>query len=110
MPRLLALLFLFSLAASTQSSAQPPATDSVKQIEVDSEISAEFPGGTLALFKFLSTEIVYPADAMAYGIQGTCYLNFTVEKDGTLTTINIRKGVFPSIDSAAVAAVRAMPK
>jgi TonB family protein len=108
--RLLALLFFVNLAASTLSSAQPPAVDSVKQVEVDSEIDADFPGGTLALFKFLSTEIVYPADAMAYGIQGTCYLNFTVEKDGTLTQINVKRGLFPSIDSTVLAVAARMPK
>lgn len=49
--------------------------------------SAMVPGGEQALFKFLSENIKYPAEAKANSIQGTVRVNFNVQQDGTLTDI-----------------------
>jgi len=48
-----------------------------------------YKGGMKAFYMFLSQHIVYPENARARNIQGTVYLSFVVEKDGSLTDIEV---------------------
>jgi len=59
---------------------------------------------------FIQKNIVYPQIAKEKGDQGTVYLQFIVEKDGSLTNIVVLRGVSPEIDREAVRVVSAMPK
>jgi periplasmic protein TonB len=52
----------------------------------------EFIGGSKEMFEFLRTNICYPDSARVKGIDGTIYVGFTVEIDGTLTNIRIKRG------------------
>ena len=74
------------------------------------EESPEFPGGTQGLMKFLNENIKYPIGAKEKGISGSVITQFIVEKDGSLTNIQVRRGVEPELDTEAVRVVRAMPK
>jgi Ca-activated chloride channel family protein len=47
---------------------------------------------------------------MEIGIQGTTYLSFIVEIDGSLTGITIMKGVSKTLDAEAIRIVKLMPK
>ncbi len=53
----------------------------------------EFPQGMPALFKFLGQNIKYPKSARDAGGQGTVYVGFIVETDGSITNVNIKKNV-----------------
>ncbi len=54
--------------------------------------------------------IFYPAKEKEEGIEGTVYIGFTIEKDGTMDSIKIIKGSEAGLDSAALNAVSSMPK
>lgn len=51
----------------------------------------EFPQGQMALFKWLGQNIKYPKIARDAGGQGTVFVGFVVEKDGSITNVNIKK-------------------
>ncbi len=71
----------------------------------------EFPGGHQALTKYLDENVKYPAIAQENGIQGRVICQFVVNKDGTITDIEvIRSGGDPSLDQEAVRVIEAMPK
>ena len=53
----------------------------------------EFQGGDTAMMQFISKNIVYPQIAAKNGVAGTVYLTFFVERDGTLSNIEVLKGV-----------------
>ncbi len=53
------------------------------------EINPEYPGGEGAFGKFLQKNINYPIIAKENNIQGKVYLQFIVERDGSLTDIAI---------------------
>lgn len=59
---------------------------------------------------YISDHFVYPQEAMDKGVQGTVYVSFIVEKDGSITRTHVMRGVEHSLDSAAVACVSSMPK
>ncbi len=73
------------------------------------EISPEFPGGMQALMAFLSNNMRYPALARAQMIQGRVYLSFVVEKDGTVTNIQLLRGIGGGCDEEALRVVGLMP-
>ena len=71
---------------------------------------AEYPGGMPALREFLAANCHYPKEAQEKGRQGVVMLEFVVEKDGTISTITVLRGVCEALDEEAIRVVRAMPK
>ncbi len=69
----------------------------------------EFEGGDLALRKFIAKSIKYPVSAQENGIQGKVYVNFVVEKDGSIGRTRIARGVDHSIDAEAIRVVSNLP-
>ena len=69
-----------------------------------------FPGGQKALMEFLKSNLVYPKAAQDSSIQGRVIVKFTVEKDGSITDVEVVRGVHPALDEEAVRVVSMMPK
>jgi len=70
----------------------------------------EFPGGEAALRKFIANAIKYPQIAQENGIQGRVYVQFVVERDGSVSNATIARGVDPSLDREALRVVNSLPK
>ena len=70
----------------------------------------EFPGGELALRKYIANAISYPVIAQENGIQGKVYVTFVVDKDGSISDGRIARGVDPSLDKEALRVVNMLPK
>ena len=70
----------------------------------------EFPGGDIALLKYVSERLKYPPEASNNNIQGKVQLKFVVKSDGSVDRIQILRGVDPSIDSEAVRVVKTLPR
>lgn len=60
--------------------------------------------------KWVNQRLVYPEIAKENGVQGRITLQFTVEKDGSLTKVKILRGVDPSLDKEAIRVVSMSPK
>lgn len=69
----------------------------------------EFPGGQLALRRFLAQQIKYPVVAREKGIQGKVFVNFVVGKDGSVRNARIARGVDPSLDREALRVISSLP-
>ena len=74
------------------------------------EVPAEFPGGTSAMLQWLIDNMRYPQAALEEGIQGRVIVRFVVEKDGSLTNVEIMNSVDPSLNNEAIRLVQTMPK
>ena len=74
------------------------------------EVMPEFPGGTEKFMEYLSGNIKYPEEAKEKGINGRVFINFVVEKDGSVTNVQVMKGIGGGCDDEAVRVVKAMPK
>ena len=68
-----------------------------------------FPGGMQELMKFLQTNIRYPKEAQARGLQGRVVVQFVVNTDGSICDENVVKSVDPQLDAEALRVVRSMP-
>lgn len=69
-----------------------------------------FPGGDPALMGYLRDNIHYPTVAAENGVQGRVVVGFVVERDGSITDVNIIRSVDPSLDREAMRVVKSMPR
>ena len=60
--------------------------------------------------KWVNQRLVYPEIAKENGVQGRITLQFTIDKDGSLTKIKVLRGVDPTLDKEAVRVVSMSPK
>ncbi|MFT5750267.1 MAG: protein TonB [Ancylomarina sp.] len=81
-----------------------------EKIFVIVENAPEFPGGDIALFRWISDNIKYPVIAQENGIMGKVYLNFVVNKLGGIESVTVTRGVDPSLDKEAIRVVKKMPR
>lgn len=70
----------------------------------------EFPGGQSELFKYLSSSVKFPPEAKNNGIMGKVFINFTIDKDGSIQNIRVIKSVHTILDNEALRVINSMPK
>ncbi|MEO9482964.1 MAG: TonB family protein [Ekhidna sp.] len=69
-----------------------------------------FPGGNAALLGFITKNIKYPRAAQQIGIEGRVYLKFVIDTDGSITDIELVKGIGAGCDEEAIRVLKLMPK
>ena len=70
----------------------------------------QYPGGNMALLKYISENINYPSDAHNNNIQGKVILKFVVNADGSVDQIEVIRSIDPSLDSEAVRVIKTLPR
>jgi TonB family protein len=68
---------------------------------------AQYPQGKDSLMTFIKNNLVYPSDG---GVQGRVIVGFVVEKDGSITNVDIVRSVHRALDEAAINVINKMPK
>jgi len=68
-----------------------------------------FKGGDTGIIEYVKANIKYPEPAMANGIQGKVVVRFVVGKDGSVSKVEILKGVHPELDIEAIRVVKSLP-
>lgn len=91
----------------------------VVEFEVEQEVVEEIfvvveeeplpKGGFKAFYTFISENIEYPSTASRLGITGSVYAQFIVEKDGSITDIQIVKGIGAGCDEEAIRVLKLAP-
>lgn len=69
----------------------------------------EFPGGEEKLYEYLKKSIKYPDSAKMSDIKGNVYIGFVVEKDGSISNIQLLRGIGYGCDEVALKAIKEMP-
>lgn len=83
--------------------------EEVEEVFLIVEDAPEFPGGIEAFYAHMAANIRYPAAALRLNVQGRVYVQFTVEKDGSLTDIHVVKGIGAGCDEEAVRVMKTVP-
>jgi protein TonB len=73
------------------------------------EESAAPKGGMQAFYKFVGEKIKYPAQARRMGIEGRVFVEFVINKDGSLSDVRAIKGIGAGCDEEAVRIVQSSP-
>ncbi|NDV47213.1 energy transducer TonB [Paludibacter sp. 221] len=90
----------------------PPYVEPIIEDDPDDTFVAveEMPSTSFNLNEFLSKNLRYPVPAIEGEIEGKVICQFIVNKDGSITDIQIVRGVDPLLDKEAVRVIKAMPK
>jgi protein TonB len=69
-----------------------------------------YKGGEEARLAFLRDNLRYPNNAREIGIQGAVYVSFIVERDGSITNVEILRGIGGGCDEETLRVAKLMPK
>lgn len=73
------------------------------------EQQPEFPGGTDALYKFIGKNMRYPESAKRMNVEGRVFVSFVIEKDGSVTDVQVMKGIHQACDAEAIRVIKSIP-
>ncbi len=106
-PLLITLLFLISIhhVCAQQDSTL---TEEIRDLEEPVERMPSFPGGQEEMYKFIYSELRYPAEAKWFAISGDVITRFTVAADGELEDIKVVKGLGYGCDEEALRVMAVM--
>lgn len=102
--------------ANTEIVEYAPVEVKEEAAEVEEEIfvfveqNPEFVGGEAALYAYLRENIKYPTLARENNIEGKVFVQFVVEKNGSISNVKILKDIGSGCGAEAVRVVKAMPK
>ncbi len=74
------------------------------------ETMPQFPGGDEARMTYLMNTIQYPEAAKKEGQQGTVFVSFIIEKDGSIKDAKVLRGIGKECDQEALRVIKGMPK
>lgn len=85
-------------------------TGDVTGIATVIDVHPRFPGGEEARLLFLKRSVRYPQGALQAGIQGVVVVVFIIETDGSISHVQIEKGIGGGCDEESVRVVKTMPR
>ena len=80
------------------------------QIFLVVEETAAPTGGMPAFYEFVGKKLKYPAQARRMGIEGKVFVEFVIERDGSITDVKAIKGIGAGCDEEAVRVLQSAPK
>lgn len=90
--------------------SQNKQTAAVEDEPVDScAVMAEFEGGQEALVKYIADNVKYPEKAEEVGLEGRVLVNFIIEKDGSVSNVEVAESADSLLDAEAVRVISSMP-
>jgi len=83
--------------------------EEVDEIFTIVEESAAPKGGMPAFYKYVGDKMKYPAQARRMGIEGRVFVEFVINKDGSISDVRAVKGIGAGCDEEAVRVVQSAP-
>lgn len=68
-----------------------------------------FPGGDVALMKFIKDNMIYPPEALKNRIEGKVIIQFVVTKTGKVGKVKVVRSVNKELDQEAVRLIKMLP-
>ena len=84
--------------------------ENVDEIFLVVEETAAPPGGMQAFYEFVGKKMKYPAQARRMGIEGKVFVEFVINRDGSIVDVKAIKGIGAGCDEEAVRVVQSSPK
>lgn len=103
------LLFLMVLLSPFALTAQEQRTRDENGAYYVVDEMPEFPGGEMALRKFIADNVSYPEQAKKDSIVGRVYISFVVDEAGKVGCVKVERSVNALLDQEALRVVKMMP-
>lgn len=109
------IVFLAFLGFATNGAAQQREKDTVGENQNVNKLAAvevkpEFPGGMQAFYNYLGQNFKTTAEANKNKVQGKIYLQFIIEKDGTVQEVTILRDLGYGLGDEAVRVLKSSPR
>ncbi|MDO9257155.1 MAG: energy transducer TonB [Bacteroidales bacterium] len=101
--------YIYEKSDNQLYSADRTETDTSPVFTIVEEMPS-YSGGENARNRFLAENINYPEIAQNYFIQGTCYVQFIIDINGSVSDVLIVRGIGGGCDEEAIRVVKMMPK
>lgn len=85
----------------------PDETDYTKEFIVV-QVPPAFEGGQQGLARFISRNTRYPSADRRLGTQGTVYVSFVVDRDGSIRDVKVVRGISATCDKEAIRVISTM--
>lgn len=89
---------------------EDPVTEMTPEPRVFVEEMPQYPGGDTELLRYIGSNLEYPSEAIANGVQGKVFIKFVVNADGTVGRIEVMRGVDELLDKEAVRVIGTLPR
>ncbi len=66
-------------------------------------------GGMSAFYQYINSNLTYPSQAQRMGLQGKVFVQFVIEKDGSITQVKVIRGIDSSCNEEATRVVSGAP-
>ena len=87
-----------------------PPEEEPEDILIFAETQPSFPGGLDAFYRYLGETVEYPKQAIRRGVSGKVFIEFVVDKDGSLSQLRVAKGIGAGCDEEALRVIRNSPR
>jgi protein TonB len=106
------LLLLAATIANAQDKekAQQDAQKEGYEVFDQPDQNPQFPGGDKACLDYIKKNMCYPEEAKKKGIEGRVFVQFVVNKDGSIVDVKVLRSPDPSLSKEAERVVKEMPK
>jgi TonB family protein len=110
---------LFAATSCDHPIPQPTDTlrmDTIEKAAEDVEIFGMveempcFPGGEAKLVEYIAKNLNYPQEAIEKGIEGRVFVGFVIDVDGSVTDVEVMRGIGGGCDEEAVRVIKSLPK
>lgn len=109
-PLMVLLVAVFSCEQQEEAVPAPPPPPVPGEVFDVVENMPSPPGGMEGWNEYLSRNLTYPSQARERGIEGTVYLSFVVNADGSLRDVEILRGIGAGCDEEAMKTIKNSPK
>lgn len=106
---ILLMLSLFFVACNNINEEEKTVTIETPITDTIYTVVEEMPEFDGDIIKYLSENINYPDSARLNGIEGKVFISFVVEKDGSISNVEILKGTNDLLDKEAIRVIENMP-
>ena len=106
------ILVLFACSQPDQNLIETSGTNDIslnEDVYENVEVMPEFPGGMDSLIAFLGSNISYPDDAKKEGIEGKVFVDFIIDKEGSVREVSAKNKIGYGCDEEAVRVISLMP-
>lgn len=101
--------FVVQRDESTWSAQEPGAREVPQRVFKSVEQKPSFPGGDVALKRYISSHLQYPSSARESHIEGTVVVQLLVTATGRVDEVNVIRSVDRDLDREAVRVCRSLP-
>lgn len=104
----------FDVEVTEETKVEPVVVVEAPVEEVDEiftvvEETAAPKGGMPAFYKYVGDKMKYPAQARRMGVEGKVFVEFVIQKDGSISDVRAIKGIGAGCDEEAVRVVQSAP-